>query len=340
VPEAARPPLGLFEVADGHETGVLHALHHQLGDSVPAADLEVGARVGVQDDDGQLVAVAGVDQSGAVGQGDPVAKCQTAARLHEPGVAGGYGNPDPSRDQGPSPTCLDDDTYPRDQIRSGVAGAGVGRQPQLLVEQDDRYVEHAPKVASGQEFAIFAGVLAWMDLEMTGLDPSRHVIVEIATLITDDNLEVVAEGPDLVIGASADELDAMDEVVRTMHTRSGLLDAVRRSTLTVEDASRATLQFLESHIDDAQSVPLCGNSIGTDRRFLARQLPAVDAFLHYRSVDVSTIKELARRWYPDELSRAPRKAGSHRALGDIMESVAELRYYRDAIFRPSGPPQV
>lgn len=175
-----------------------------------------------------------------------------------------------------------------------------------------------------------------MDLEMTGLDPDRHVIVEIATVITDDQLEVVAEGPDLVITAPPEKLAAMDDVVRAMHTRSGLLPAIEASTLSLEEAGRATLEFLKQHIPDSGSVPLCGNSIGTDRRFLARWLPDIDNYLHYRSIDVSTIKELARRWYPDALGALPRKAGAHRALGDVMESVSELRYYRQSVFRQPG----
>jgi oligoribonuclease len=182
--------------------------------------------------------------------------------------------------------------------------------------------------------AIFAGVLAWMDLEMTGLDPDIHAIVEIATLITDDDLNVIAEGPDLVIRAEPDQLAAMDEVVRAMHAKSGLLQAIEASTTDLHEAGRATLDFLQEHIPSAGSTPLCGNSIGTDRRFLAKWLPEVDRYLHYRSVDVSTIKELARRWYPQATAGQPRKVGSHRALDDILESIEELRYYRKTIFRP------
>jgi oligoribonuclease len=172
-----------------------------------------------------------------------------------------------------------------------------------------------------------------MDLEMTGLDPSRHVIVEIATLITDDELEVVAEGPDLVVNPGADALAHMDDVVRSMHTRSGLLAAIEASTITLQEAGEATLAFLKEHIPEQRTVPLCGNSIGTDRRFLAAHLPEIEDWLHYRSVDVSTVKELARRWYPDAVSAAPQKAGGHRALDDIRESLAELRYYRSSVFR-------
>jgi oligoribonuclease len=177
-------------------------------------------------------------------------------------------------------------------------------------------------------------MLAWMDLEMTGLDPARNCIVEIATLITDDELEVVAEGPDLVVSAPEEQLTAMDEVVRAMHQRSGLTDAIQASTLSLAEAGEATLAFLRHHIPEPRTVPLCGNSIGTDRRFLAMWLPEVDEYLHYRSVDVSTVKELVRRWYPEAYSNAPKKGGSHRALDDILESIQELRYYREAVFRP------
>ena len=169
---------------------------------------------------------------------------------------------------------------------------------------------------------------------MTGLDPARNVIVEIATLLTDDDLVVVAEGPDLVVRATAEQLAAMEPVVRDMHTRSGLLERIQASTLDLADAGARTLEFLKAHIPEARTVPLCGNSIGMDRRFLAVHLPEVEEFLNYRSVDVSTIKELARRWYPEALAAAPRKAGSHRALDDIKESIEELRYYRQQVFRP------
>ena len=177
-------------------------------------------------------------------------------------------------------------------------------------------------------------MLAWMDLEMTGLDPVRNVIVEIATIITDDDLEIIAEGPDLVVHATDDDLAFMDEVVVAMHTRSGLLDAIKASTTTLADAHAQTMAFLTEHLKEARTVPLCGNSIGTDRRFLAQWMPEIDDYLHYRSVDVSTIKELSRRWYPAMVKAAPRKAGGHRALDDIRESIEELRYYRAAVFIP------
>jgi len=172
-----------------------------------------------------------------------------------------------------------------------------------------------------------------MDLEMTGLDPSRHVIVEIATLVTDDELEIVAEGPDLVVAATGEDLEKMDDVVRKMHSESGLLSAIESSTLTLGDAGAATLEFIRNHVPEARRVPLCGNSIGVDRRFLSRHLPEIEEYLHYRSIDVSTVKELAKRWHPALYWRAPTKAGSHRALDDVRESVIELRYYRDNFFR-------
>ncbi len=172
-----------------------------------------------------------------------------------------------------------------------------------------------------------------MDLEMTGLDPATSAIVEIATLVTDDELHVVAEGPDLVVSCPPDRLAAMDEVVRGMHTTSGLLAAVEASTLTLAEAGQQTLDFIKEHVPEPRTVPLCGNSICTDRRFLAAHLPEVEGWLHYRSVDVSTIKELCRRWYPAALDAAPAKAGGHRALDDVKESIEELRHYRSAIFR-------
>jgi len=184
-------------------------------------------------------------------------------------------------------------------------------------------------------------MLAWMDLEMTGLDPGIHTIVEIATLVTDDDLQIVAEGPDLVVRASPEQLAAMGDLVRSMHTHSGLLKEIESSTVSLADAGQATLDFLRQHLPEKGTVPLAGNSIGTDRRFLSIQLPEVDNWFHYRSVDVSTVKELARRWYPDVLAGLPAKKMTHRAMDDIKESVAELAYYRREIFRPAGerPPE-
>ena len=177
-------------------------------------------------------------------------------------------------------------------------------------------------------------MLVWMDLEMTGLDPSRHVIVEIATLVTDDNLEIVGDGLDLVVHQPPEALADMEDIVRHMHTSSGLIKEIEASTLSLEEAGAQTLEFIKAHVPEPRSVPLCGNSIGTDRRFLAAYLPDVEEYLHYRSIDVSSIKELAKRWFPEECAAAPQKNSAHRALGDIRESLAELQYYREAVFKP------
>ena len=181
-----------------------------------------------------------------------------------------------------------------------------------------------------------ANMLAWIDLEMTGLDPDLHVIVEIATLITDDQLNLIAEGPDLVISATEEQLEKMDPVVVEMHTKSGLLDEIKASKITLEEAGSQTLSFLMEHITKKGTVPLCGNSIGTDRRFLAKWLPEIENFLHYRSVDVTSIKELGKRWFPKVTGAAPEKNGGHRAMDDIKASLIELQYYRDNHFIDSN----
>lgn len=174
-----------------------------------------------------------------------------------------------------------------------------------------------------------------MDLEMTGLDPTVDVIVEIATLITDDDLNIVAEGPDLVITQPEHKLTAMDPFVVEMHTKSGLLTAIRASTITLEQAGAQTLEFIKLHLPEPRTIPLCGNSIGTDRRFLAKYLPEIENHLHYRSVDVSSIKELVKRWYPGLNISRPSKSGKHRALDDVRESIRELKFYRENVFRPA-----
>ena len=176
-----------------------------------------------------------------------------------------------------------------------------------------------------------------MDLEMTGLEPSRHVIVEIATLVTDDDLNILEEGPDLVVHQDDAALAEMDEIVVEMHTKSGLLEAIRSSTMTLEDAGAQTLEFIKKHVTEARRVPLCGNSIGMDRRFLAAYLPEIEEYLHYRSVDVSSLKELVKRWYPGLNNTRPRKAGAHRALDDVLESITEMKFYRDNVFVPEIP---
>lgn len=179
-------------------------------------------------------------------------------------------------------------------------------------------------------------MLIWMDLEMTGLDPETHVIVEIATLVTDDNLEIVAEGPDLVIHQSDDVLARMDDFVTNMHTTSGLLDLIKASTVSETDAMAQTLEFIKQYSPEPGKIPLAGNSIRTDRAFLAKYMPEIEHWLHYRCVDVSTVKELVKRWYPGVEHARPTTGGqTHRAMDDIRDSVAEMRWYRDKVFLPS-----
>ena len=180
--------------------------------------------------------------------------------------------------------------------------------------------------------------LVWVDCEMTGLDLRRDALIEIAVLVTDSDLRILDEGIDLVIAAPPGLLDDMQPVVREMHGASGLTDLVRTSTTTVADAERQVIEHLRKHVPDARTVPLCGNSIATDRAFLARDMPELDAFLHYRMVDVSSIKELCRRWYPRVYFSQPQKGLAHRALADIRESIRELRYYRSTVFVPMPGP--
>ena len=174
---------------------------------------------------------------------------------------------------------------------------------------------------------------------MTGLEPAKDVIVEIATIVTDDELEIVAEGPDLVVNQPADALVGMEQIVVDMHTRSGLLPAIGTSTVSLAEAGAATLEFIKLWVPERRTVPLCGNSIGTDRRFLAAYLPEIEDWLHYRSVDVSTIKELVKRWYPSMDGHRTKKDSAHRALDDIRASIEELRYYRAHVFVPAIKPE-
>lgn len=174
-------------------------------------------------------------------------------------------------------------------------------------------------------------LLVWMDLEMSGLDPEEERILEMVTLVTDSELEIVARGPEVVIHQPEDVLEAMDEWNQSHHGQSGLVDKVRRSEVSEIQAERRTLDFLAA-ICQPRTAPLAGNSVHQDRRFLARYMPRLEKFLHYRIVDVSTLKELARRWYPDIYAQAPEKSKSHRALDDLLESIEELKYYRRNIF--------
>ena len=180
--------------------------------------------------------------------------------------------------------------------------------------------------------------IVWIDCEMTGLDTSSDELVEIAALVTDSDLNVLGEGVDIVIHASDAALDAMVPVVRDMHASSGLTEEIRRSTVTVAEAEKAVLDYVRAWVPVAGSAPLAGNSIGTDRGFLARDMPELNSYLHYRMIDVSSIKELCRRWYPRIYFGQPEKGMSHRALADIKESIRELQYYRATAFVPQPGP--
>jgi oligoribonuclease len=179
--------------------------------------------------------------------------------------------------------------------------------------------------------------LVWIDCEMTGLNLATDALVEIACIVTDGELNALDEGIDVVIKPPAEALDEMLDVVREMHTASGLL-AELPSGLTLAEAQEQVLTYVRQHVPESRKVPLCGNSIATDRAFLARDMPELDNFLHYRMIDVSSIKELARRWYPRVYFASPEKHGGHRALADIKESIRELRYYREAVFVPAPGP--
>ncbi|MEU3193145.1 oligoribonuclease [Streptomyces sp. NPDC006992] len=179
--------------------------------------------------------------------------------------------------------------------------------------------------------------MVWIDCEMTGLSLSDDALIEVAALVTDSELNVLGDGVDIVIRPPAHALEAMPEVVREMHTASGLLEELDDGT-TLADAEARVLGYVREWVPDARRAPLCGNSVSTDRGFLARDMAALDSHLHYRIVDVSSVKELARRWYPRAYYNSPEKNGNHRALADIRESIAELRYYREAVFVPQPGP--
>ncbi|MCT2587793.1 oligoribonuclease [Actinophytocola gossypii] len=180
--------------------------------------------------------------------------------------------------------------------------------------------------------------LVWIDCEMTGLDLAKDALIEMAVLVTDSELNILDEGLDVVIHAEDALLDGMLDVVRDMHAASGLTEAVRASTVTLDDAEKLVLDYVRRFVPEARTAPLCGNSIATDRGFIARDMPALDGHLHYRMIDVSSIKELCRRWYPRIYYAQPGKGLAHRALADIHESIRELRYYRGTAFvAPPGP---
>jgi len=175
---------------------------------------------------------------------------------------------------------------------------------------------------------------------MTGLELGSDKLIEVAALVTDSDLNVLGDGVDVVIHVGDDVLDGMVEVVREMHARSGLTEAVRASTVSLAEAEERVLEYVTKYVPEPKSAPLCGNSIATDRGFIARDMPALDTHLHYRMVDVSSIKELCRRWYPRVYFGQPAKGLSHRALADIRESIRELAYYRRTVFVPLPGPDV
>ena len=179
--------------------------------------------------------------------------------------------------------------------------------------------------------------LVWVDCEMTGLDLGRDALIELAVLVTDEELTVLGEGVDVVIRPPDAALAQMDEFVRTMHTASGLLDHLADG-MGLAEAERLALDYVRTYVSEPRKAPMAGNSIATDRGFIARDMPELDAHLHYRMVDVSSVKELARRWFPRTYFQAPVKTGGHRALGDIRDSINELRYYRAAVFVPAPGP--
>ncbi|MEV4464885.1 oligoribonuclease [Micromonospora echinofusca] len=185
-----------------------------------------------------------------------------------------------------------------------------------------------------------ADLLVWIDCEMTGLDLGRDKLIEVAALVTDPDLNVLGDGVDVVIHADEAALEAMPEIVATMHAKSGLTEEVRRSTVSLAEAEDMVLDYVASHVKDPRTAPLCGNSIATDRGFITRDMPRLDAHLHYRMIDVSSIKELCRRWYPRVYFGQPQKGLAHRALADIRESVRELEYYRRTVFVPLPGPDV
>jgi oligoribonuclease len=179
--------------------------------------------------------------------------------------------------------------------------------------------------------------IVWIDCEMTGLDLGHDALIEVAALVTDSELAILGEGVDVVIACPPQALESMPDVVRTMHTSSGLLDELATG-VTMAEAEQLVMAYVRKHVPDPRKAPLAGNTVGTDRGFLARDMPELEQHLHYRIIDVSSIKELSRRWFPRAYFNAPKKQGGHRALADIHESIDELRYYRSAVFVPPPGP--
>jgi oligoribonuclease len=204
------------------------------------------------------------------------------------------------------------------------------------ISEPNGAASHGVGLPPGPKLWLVGDLLVWVDCEMTGLDLQRDALIEVAVLVTDPDLNVLGDGVDVVIHADDALLSGMVDVVRDMHDKSGLTEQVRASVLTVEEAEDRVMSYVTTHVPEPRSAPLCGNSIATDRSFLARDMPKLDEHLHYRMIDVSSIKELCRRWYPRTYYGQPAKGLAHRALADIKESIRELEYYRRTIFVP-GP---
>ena len=227
------------------------------------------------------------------------------------------------------------DTASGDVVTGTATGAGNGKAGQDAARA--KKAAATVKTSTSNQVAKNNRIV-WVDCEMTGLEPDRHVLVEIAVIVTDAQLQPLDEGIDLVIHASDDELAEMDDFVQNMHDSSGLTEQIRSARLSVADAEQQVLDYVKKFVPVAGAAPLAGNSIATDRMFITKYMPELDGFLHYRMIDVSSVKELARRWYPKVYSGQPQKGLSHRALSDIRESIQELEFYRRAMFVPEPGP--
>lgn len=289
---------------------------------------------------------------------------KTATWQHESGVPEGDGDRDTGGHEFATTIGGEHDVNSRAEVHPCVSRVRSTGQGKIRIEPENLDIDHhntifmsihvrrtnharscdaTPSVMECTVSNRVGRVLVWMDLEMTGLDPEIHVIVEIATLITDDELNIVAEGPEIVIHQPEERMARMDDFVTNMHKTSGLLDLIGASTVTETEAMERTLAFIKQYSPESGKIPLAGNSIRTDRAFLAKYMPDIEYWLHYRCVDVSTIKELVKRWYPGLEHARPSTGVLHRAMDDIKDSVAELRYYRDKVFRlantDAGPAQ-
>lgn len=333
------------ELVDFHPGHVLDPLDDELGDAVATAHVIGGSWVGVHHHRLQLAPVMGIDEAGGVHQRDAVVQCEAAARKDEARPPHRNGDGDAGGHERTTTIRCQFGVLAGVEIHSRIPRVRGAGQWKPVIQSANAYLNHPHTIftPARQSATIGPGnrvvsVLVWMDLEMTGLDPVDHVIVEIATLVTDDELNIVAEGPDLVVHQPAERLAVMDDFVTNMHKTSGLLELIHASTVSEAEAMTRTLEFIKQHSPEPGKIPLAGNSIRTDRSFLAKYMPEIENWLHYRCVDVSTVKELVKRWYPGLEHTRPSTGVSHRAMDDIRDSVAELRYYREKVFRGSGGP--